>query len=118
MARKTASSLTDSESPSTEHGNGTGNGSAADPMASMTEMWTAYTESCSKLQQEMTRFVGERVECDAEAIQALAGCKDMASAVQVQLDWLNRSSQMYADELTRMSDIATRMRLPGWPTGD
>lgn len=116
MARQTTIQPEADENPAVHHGDD--NDSAANSGDSLPQVWSAYAENCAKLQQEAARFIGRRLECDAEAIKALASCHDVASAAQVQWDWFRRTSQMYANEMVRLSDITTRMRLPNGQISD
>ena len=52
-----------------------------------------YVEGMAELNQEMTRFVAERLRYDAEFGHALAGCGSFAEAAEMQQEWMKKRNQ-------------------------
>ena len=50
-----------------------------------------YVEGMAELNQEMTRFVAQRLRYDAEFGHALAGCGSFVQAAEMQQEWMKKA---------------------------
>jgi hypothetical protein len=88
-------------------------GVPSNPMfAAWNEAGSAYLKACAAWQQEMSRFIGARVEADVTAQKSLAGCRNLADAAKLQQEWAASTVNDYFNEMGRLAEIASRC-MPG-----
>lgn len=68
----------------------------------------AYFKACIDWQQEMARFVGVRFAEDRRTQETLAACSNFGDAFKAQQEWALTAAKTYAEEATRLAQIATR----------
>lgn len=73
----------------------------------------AYAKAWLEWQQELMRFVSSRLQWDGRVGEALAKCKTLSDVVEVQKDWAMTTAQDYFDEVSRLTQIATKC-VPSW----
>ncbi|MEQ8734444.1 MAG: phasin family protein [Rhodospirillaceae bacterium] len=67
-----------------------------------------YAESISKLTQEYSNFLCERLERDAALGEKIAKCKDWSEISEAQQEWLQEAGQEYATEAQKAADIGMK----------
>ena len=77
-----------------------------------------YVEGMAERNQEMTRFVAERLRYDAEFGHALAGCGSFAEAAEMQQEWMKKAADDYMAEARKLGEIGQKFvadasRTPG-----
>jgi hypothetical protein len=78
-----------------------------------------YGKAWLAWQQELLKFISNRLVWDSRVSEALAGCKTPADVAEVQKDWLMTTAQDYFDETTRLFQFAWKLVpsvLPPLPT--
>lgn len=68
-----------------------------------------YVEGVAEMNQEMTRFVAERLRYDAEFGHALAGCRSFAQAAEMQQEWVRRAAEDYMTEAKKLGEIGQKV---------
>jgi hypothetical protein len=77
-------------------------GENAQSAARATEAWLSATVDC---QNELTAFVSMRFGKDAEALRAIAGCKNPADATVIHSQWVEETLRDYGNEMTRLMSL-------------
>lgn len=77
-------------------------------LAAWSEAGSSYLKVCAAWQQEMSRFIGARVEADVSAQKSLAACRNLADAAKLQQDWAATTVNDYFNEVGRLVEIASR----------
>lgn len=67
-----------------------------------------YVEGIAELNQEMTRFVAERLRYDAEFGHALAGCGSFVQAAEMQQEWVKKAADDYIAEAQKLGEIGQK----------
>lgn len=73
------------------------------------QAFVRYVEGVAELNQEMSRFVAERLRYDAEFGHALTGCHSVAEATEMQQEWIRKAAEDYAGEARKLGEIGQRM---------
>lgn len=68
----------------------------------------AYFKACLDWQREMTRFVGARLAEDQRTQETLASCSNFGDVLKTQQEWALTAVKEYAEEATRLAQIAGR----------
>ena len=68
-----------------------------------------YVEGMAERNQEMTRFVAERLRYDAEFGHALAGCGSFAEAAEMQQEWMKKAADDYMAEARKLGEGFARL---------
>ncbi|WPZ35430.1 phasin family protein [Thalassobaculum sp. OXR-137] len=68
-----------------------------------------YVEGMAELNQEMTRFVAQRLRYDAEFGHALAGCGSFVQAAEMQQEWMKKAADDYMAEAKRLGEIGQKL---------
>ncbi len=68
-----------------------------------------YVEGMAELNQEMTRFVAERLRYDAEFGHALAGCGSFVQAAEMQQEWMKKAADDYMAEARKLGEIGQKL---------
>jgi hypothetical protein len=76
-------------------------------LAAWGEAGTSYLKACAAWQQEMSRFLGARVEADVAAQKSLASCRSLADAAKLQQEWAAATVNDYFNEVGRLVEIAS-----------
>ena len=71
------------------------------------EAGTSYLKACAAWQQEMSRFLGTRVEADVTAQKSLASCRSLADAAKLQQEWAATTVNDYFNEIGRLVEIVS-----------
>lgn len=74
----------------------------------------ACGRACRNWQQEVSRFVAARLECDGELGRRLLGCGTWNEAVMLQQEWAGRAVQDYLEEANRLASLASTMNAELW----
>ncbi len=77
-------------------------------LAAWGEAGNSYLKACAAWQQEMSRFIGARVEADVSAQKSLAACRNLADAAKLQQEWAAATVNDYFNEVGRLVEIASR----------
>jgi hypothetical protein len=77
-------------------------------MAAFGRVGETCAKACLEWQQEVARFIGARMKADADTQRSLAKCQTWADILKVQQEWSAAAAQAYADEATRLTEIAYR----------
>jgi|GEM_PF-5999339 len=64
-----------------------------------------YVDGVAVLNQEMTRFLTDRLRQDAEFGHALTGCQTFAEAADMQREWVRKAAEDYAAEAQRLGEL-------------
>ena len=67
-----------------------------------------YVEGMAELNREMSRFVAERLRCDAEFGHALAGCGSFVQAAEMQQEWVKKAADDYMAEAQKLGEIGQK----------
>jgi hypothetical protein len=81
-------------------------------MAAWGEAGVSYLKTCAAWQQEMSRFLGARVEADVTVQKSLASCRSLADAAKLQQEWAATTVNDYFNEIGRLVEIASNC-VPG-----
>lgn len=73
------------------------------------QVFGRYVEGMAELNQEMTRFVAERLRYDAEFGHALTGCHSFAKAAEMQQEWIKKAAEDYASEARKLGEIGQKI---------
>ncbi|MEQ8586640.1 MAG: phasin family protein [Thalassobaculaceae bacterium] len=73
------------------------------------QAFVRYVEGVAELNQEMSRFVAERLRCDAEFGHALADCQSVAKAAEMQQEWIRKAAEDYASEARKLGELGQRL---------
>jgi hypothetical protein len=76
-------------------------------LAAWGEAGTSYLKACAAWQQEMSRFIGARVEADVTAQKSLASCRSLADAAKLQQEWAAATVNDYFNEIGRLVEIVS-----------
>ena len=68
-----------------------------------------YVAGVAELNQEMTRFMAERLRYDAEFGHALAGCGSFAKAAEMQQEWVKKAADDYMAEAQKLGEIGQKL---------
>lgn len=68
-----------------------------------------YVEGMAELNQEMTRFVAQRLRYDAEFGHALAGCGSFVQAAEMQQEWMKKAADDYMTEAKKLGEIGQKV---------
>ncbi|MDF1793486.1 MAG: phasin family protein [Thalassobaculaceae bacterium] len=68
-----------------------------------------YVEGVAELNQEMTRFVAERLRYDAEFGHALTGCRSFVQAAEMQQEWVKKAADDYTAEAKKLGEIGQKI---------
>jgi hypothetical protein len=63
----------------------------------------------AEFNQEMTRFVAERLRYDAEFGHALTGCQSVAQASEMQQEWVKKAADDYLAEAKKLGAIGQKI---------
>ena len=66
-------------------------------------------ETCAAWNGEVFRFASDRLRQDSELGLALAKCRDLTEAAELQRDWATKATQDYFEEGRRLMRLATRL---------
>jgi hypothetical protein len=76
-------------------------------VAAWGEAGASYLKACAAWQQEMSRFIGARVEADVTAQKSLASCRNLGDAAKLQQEWAAATVNDYFNEIGRLVEIAS-----------
>lgn len=68
-----------------------------------------YVEGMAELNQEMSRFVAQRLRYDAEFGHALAGCGSFVQAAEMQQEWMKKAADDYMAESQKLGEIGQKL---------
>lgn len=68
-----------------------------------------YVEGIAELNQEMTRFVAERLRYDAAFGHALTGCHSFVQAAEMQQEWMKKAADDYTAEARKLGEIGQKI---------
>ena len=77
-------------------------------MAALGHAGEAYAKTCLEWQQEIARFIGERLGEDRRAQQSLGKCRSFVDVAQVQQNWALTAAKAYAEETGNLTQIVSR----------
>lgn len=72
------------------------------------QVFGRYVEGIAELNQEMTRFVAERLRYDAEFGHALTGCGSLVQAAEMQQEWIKKAADDYMAEAQKLGEIGQK----------
>jgi hypothetical protein len=67
---------------------------------------SVYARNIRAWNEEMTQFVGRRLEHDGRTLTRLSRCADVAEAARVQQQWFSELADQYMEEGRRLAEIA------------
>jgi hypothetical protein len=73
----------------------------------------AVMAGCQEISAVSLGFAQNRVKDGLDTIRRLAGCHSPESAIEIQLDFTKSAVQAYADQLTRLGEIAGQVMSDG-----
>lgn len=65
----------------------------------------SYTRRMQDLNDELSRFVGERIDHNGAICQAFAHCDSLPKALEIEGDWLRVTVEDYFNESRRLIEI-------------
>lgn len=68
-----------------------------------------YVQGIAELNQEMTRFVAQRLRYDAEFGHALTGCGSFVKAAEMQQEWVKKAADDYLAEAQKLGEIGQKI---------
>lgn len=97
--------------------------SGTDPVATMPSWGAAVmsasdglqacTEACAGWQQELAKFVDQRMAENRRSLAALMEARDIVGVMKVQQEWGLKAAADYAQEATRLTRLFTTLSLTG-----
>jgi hypothetical protein len=73
----------------------------------------ACTEACVGWQQELAKFVDQRMAENRRSLAALMTARDIAGVMKVQQEWGLKAAADYTQEATRLTRLFTTLSLTG-----
>ena len=83
-------------------------------MALVMRSGQAMIAGMSSLGSEMMAFGSTRLKENIETAESLGHCRNPEDVFQLQCDYAHKVAQQYAEEVTRMVQLATRMTQATW----
>lgn len=72
-------------------------------------MGTAWVEGMSKIGNEVTRFVSERIQEDLETQKKVLACRDPAELQSIQMAFLTKAFEQYSAETGKLAEMNREM---------
>ena len=83
-------------------------------LGAVTHAGQAYVNGLAALNQEMASFLQARLRRDIELGEALARCRTLADATDVQNEWLKRTTEDYASESQKLMELGSGLMRESW----
>ncbi|MDH3469555.1 MAG: phasin family protein [Gammaproteobacteria bacterium] len=83
-------------------------------MAAYLEASRAFTNGLTALNSEVMSFATKRWGYDMNLSQSLTGCDNWAKASALQQNWAQQAMKDYAEEASRLMDMASAMTQDAW----
>jgi hypothetical protein len=68
-----------------------------------------YGNACAEWQQEMARFISNRLKSDADAGLRMLSCHTWNDATEIQQEWAATVLNDYFDEANRLAELSSTM---------
>lgn len=75
----------------------------------MSETFQEYVNGLSAIHQEMTGFITNRLQRDAEFGHTFCSCKTWSEAAALQQGWAEQATQDYIQEAQRLADLGQKV---------
>ncbi len=82
-------------------------------MAVFGQAGEAYAKGCIEWQQELARFIGERLGEDQRAQQSFSKCRSFSDVANVQQSWALTAAKAYAEGASNLTQIMSRCAQQG-----
>lgn len=83
-------------------------------MEVFTQACQAYATGLATLNGELMSFVNTRLKHDADLGQALAKCSNWADAANLQQIWMQKASEAYIEESSKLMEAASKVAKESW----